>query len=81
MAHFAELDADNTVIRVIVVRNEDIMIDGVEVESKGIDFCKSLFGQGTSWKQTSYTNSFRGTYASQGMKYDTTLDKFVSPTE
>ena len=32
MAHFAELDDSNVVVRVIVVHNDVITIDGVEVE-------------------------------------------------
>ena len=43
MAHFAELDATNTVLRVIVVNNDVITIDGVEDEQRGIDFLDDLF--------------------------------------
>ena len=42
MAHFAELDKDNKVLRVIVVNNEDILVDGIESEAKGIEFCKGV---------------------------------------
>ena len=48
MAHFAELDSDNKVSRVIIVHNNELLIDGVENEQKGIDFCKSLFGLNTT---------------------------------
>ena len=44
MAHFAELDENNKVIRVIVVHNNELLVDGVESEEKGIAFCQALFG-------------------------------------
>jgi len=79
MAHFAKLDENNIVTQVIVVSNNELMENGVESEQKGIDFCKSLFGQDTRWVQTSYNNSFRGTYAGVGYTYDPQKDEFVSP--
>jgi len=36
MAHFAQLDENNTVIQVIVVHNNELMMDGQENETKGI---------------------------------------------
>jgi len=58
MAHFAQLDENNVVTQVIVVHNSELVEskqttvneDGsvsvavVESEQRGIDFCKSLFG-------------------------------------
>jgi len=80
MAHFARVE-DNIVREVIVVNNAVITDEhGQEQESIGIDFCKSLYGQGTQWLQTSYNGSFRGKYAGSGDKYDPELDEFVSPT-
>ena len=78
MAHFAEINSDNVVLRVIVVSNDDIKdSDGVEQESIGQAFCNNLLG-GT-WVQTSYNNNFRGTYAGIGYTYDSENDVFVSP--
>jgi hypothetical protein len=54
MAHFARLDENNIVREVIVVENDVLLTNGVESEQKGIDFCKSLYGENTVWKQTSY---------------------------
>jgi hypothetical protein len=54
MAHFARLDENNIVREIIVVENDILLDNGVESEQKGIDFCKSLYGQNTVWKQTSY---------------------------
>lgn len=80
MAHFAELNNQNEVLRVIVVGNADCTDDtGQEQEQIGVDFCKSLFGQNTHWKQTSYNNNFRVRYAGIGYTYNEQLDAFVSP--
>ena len=80
MAHFAELDANNVVQRVIVVANKDTAdANGNEVESIGVAFCQKLFG-GT-WVQTSYNGNFRGRYAGVGYTYDPGLDEFVAPPE
>jgi hypothetical protein len=80
MAHFAQLDDNNVVINVIVVHNNELLDqDGNEIEQKGIDFCKSLFGQDTIWIQTSYNSTFRKNYASLGSYYDPTRDAFIRP--
>jgi hypothetical protein len=78
MAHFAELDENNIVLRVIVVHNNEL-IDGEENESEqlGIDFCVAHFG-GT-WIQTSYNANFRKNYASVGFAYDPIADVFIEP--
>ena len=82
MAHFAQLDENNKVIQVIVVRNIDIIdADGNESEQVGIEFCKSLYGADTRWIQTSYTASFRKHFASTDMRYDSTIDEFVIEAE
>lgn len=80
MAHFAELDKDNKVIRVIVIDNNDMSDEnGIEKEELGINFCKSLFGEDTNWVQTSYNGNFRNRFASVGNTYDATLDAFLNP--
>ena len=88
MANFAQLDENNNVINVIVVSNDDMMVDGVENEEKGIAFCQSLI-PGTVWKQTSYNtfanrHKFDGTplrknYAGIGFTYDPIRDAFIPP--
>jgi len=78
MAHFAELDSNNVVLRVIVVDNKDTSdAYGVEKEYIGAAFCERVLG-GT-WKQTSYNGNFRGKYAGIGDTYDTANDVFVAP--
>lgn len=78
MAHFVELDANNVVLRGIVVNNsETVDANGVEVESIGVAFCERLLG-GT-WKQTSYNGNIRKRYAGIGYTYDTGRDAFITP--
>lgn len=69
MAHFAEIDTNNTVIQVIVVANEH--------EANGAEWCHDLLG-GT-WVQTSYNNNIRKQYAGIGYTYDADADEFVQP--
>lgn len=80
MAHFAELNENNEVLRVIVVSNFMITDEqGNESESIGIAFCKSLFGPETKWIQTSYNNTFRKNFAGPGYTYDNNRDAFIGP--
>ena len=74
MAHFAELDENNVVLRVCVVDNSNVPSDK---HVDGETWCKNFWG-GT-WKQTSYNNKFRKQFAGVGMTYDATKDKFISP--
>jgi hypothetical protein len=76
MAHFALIE-NNIVVRVTVLHNNELLVDGVEVESKGADFCHDLFGG--KWVQTSYNNNFRKQYAGVGFTYDESADEFVQP--
>jgi hypothetical protein len=81
MAHFAELDAQNKVTCVIVVSNS-ILYDpqtNSEVEQLGIDFCKSLYGGDTVWRQTSYSGSFRKQFAGIDFVFDPIADVFIAP--
>lgn len=78
MAHFAELDNNNTVTRVIVIDNNDILdADGNESEELGKQFCLQ-FGDGP-WVQTSYNANFRKNYAGIGYSYDAQRDAFIAP--
>jgi len=79
MAHFAQLNEENIVTQVIVVNNQELMMDGQENEIKGILFCKSLYGEETKWKQTSYNGNFRKNYAGIGYNYDEQRDAFIPP--
>ena len=77
MAHFAELDQNNKVLRVIVVDNNDCLDQhGNESEEIGINFCVRLLGG--RWVQTSYSSSFRGKFASINDFYDAANNIFVA---
>jgi len=78
MAHFAEIGVNNTVIRVIVVNNAELLDgDGVEQESLGANFCRDLFGG--SWMQTSYNGNLRKNFANKSYTYDSARDAFIPP--
>jgi hypothetical protein len=89
MASFAKLNSKNIVEKVISVHNNELLDNGVESEQKGIQFCKSLFGQDTNWKKTSYNTyggvhnnggvPFRKNHAGIGYTYDETRDAFIPP--
>lgn len=83
MAHFAELDENNKVIRVIVLDNWRLLDENKEeVEQKGIDWLNEHIGGGR-WIQTSYNGNFRGRYAGVDGYYDEEKDVFIhrKPTE
>ena len=67
MAHFAEIDSNNIVQRVIVVPDEH--------EADGASWCANLLG-GT-WIQTSYNGNIRKNYAGIGYFYDSGRDAFI----
>jgi hypothetical protein len=77
MAHFAQLNEQNIVTQVIAVADDELLVDGVEDEAKGVAFCQSLFGG--DWKQTSYSGSIRKNYAGLGYTYDAKRDAFIPP--
>ena len=65
MAHFAEINADNIVQRVIVAEQDFINSGAV--------------GDSFNWVQTSYNGNFRKNYAGIGYSYDKTKDAFIAP--
>ena len=69
MAHFAEIDSNNKVLRVIVVPDEH--------ESNGSEWCHDLLGG--NWVQTSYNNNIRKIFAGVDFTYDPIRDEFVEP--
>lgn len=80
MAHFAELDSNSIVTRVLVVDNFNILdSEGNESEEVGIDFLRSVFPDSGDWVQTSYNGNFRIRYAGIGMKYYEEYDGFGHP--
>jgi len=89
MAHCAKLDQDNIVIKVNVVHNNELLVDGTENEQKGINFLNTLFNTSDNWKQTSYNTNggvhklggtpLRKNYAGIGYTYDADKDAFIPP--
>jgi hypothetical protein len=73
MAHYAYLDNTNTVVAVIVGKDETEFIDGLDTET--------YYAQGTEYtvKRTSYNSRIRYNYAGIGYFYDQTADAFISP--
>jgi len=71
MAHFAEIDDQNVVLRVLVVSDE--------FEDCGEDYLANELGLGGKWIQTSYNSRIRGKYAGTGDLYDPKKDIFYSP--
>lgn len=71
MSHWAEIDENNTVIRVTVGNNNDPAGD------EGYQWLVDNLG-GT-WIKTSYNGSIRKNYAAPGYTYDAGRDAFIPP--
>lgn len=71
MAHWAEIDNDNIVVRVLVGDNNDP--NGDEGYQWLVD------NLGGTWVKTSYNGNIRKNYAGIGYKYDEKLDAFIPP--
>lgn len=71
MAHWAEIDTENRVIRVLVGDNNDP--NGDEGYQWLIDNC------GGRWIKTSYNHRIRKQYAGVGYIYDEVNDVFIAP--
>ena len=65
MSHFAEINSDSVVQRVIVAEQDFINSGAV--------------GDSFNWVQTSYNGNFRKNYAGSGYTYDKTRDAFIAP--
>jgi len=75
MAHFAKLNENNIVTKVVVVSN-DVATD----EEAGVSFLRNLYKEPTAnWKQTSYNNNIRKNFAGIGDIYDETRNAFIGP--
>jgi hypothetical protein len=69
MAHWAEIDENNVVVRVTVGNNDE--------PDEGYQWL--IDNLGGTWIQTSYNNNFRGRFAGIGTIYDPVNDVFVAP--
>jgi hypothetical protein len=68
MSHWAEIDENNVVIRVLVGDNNE--------PDEGEAFMNSLGG---TWVKTSYNATIRKSFAGVGFTYNSTIDAFVPP--
>jgi hypothetical protein len=71
MSHFAELDNDNKVIRILVGDNNDPAGDE--------GYLWLVNNLGGTWIQTSYNSTIRGNFAGIGYYYLQDIDLFMPP--
>jgi hypothetical protein len=71
MAHWAEIDENNKVIRVVVGDNNDPAGD------EGYQWL--IDNLGGTWIKTSYNGNIRYNYAGIGFTYDEVRDAFIAP--
>jgi hypothetical protein len=71
MSHFAELNEDNIVTRVVVGDNNDPAGD------EGYQWL--IDNLGGTWVKTSYNGNIRYNYAGVGYTYDPIDDAFIAP--
>jgi len=69
MAHWAEIDENNIVIRVTVGDNNE--------PDEGYQWL--LDNLGGTWIKTSYNNNIRGVFAGVGYSYNSDEDIFITP--
>ena len=69
MAHWAEINENNIVLRVLVGNNEDL--------DEGYQWLTDNLG-GT-WIKTSYNGTIRKNFAGIGYTYDSVRDAFIAP--
>jgi hypothetical protein len=71
MAHFAEIDSNNVVLRVLVIADEQ--------EHRGQEFLADDCNLGGTWIKTSFTASFGNKFAGAGDIWDGA--NFVTPEQ
>jgi hypothetical protein len=71
MAHFAEIDENNIVLRVLVVPDEQ--------EDRGQEYLAVDCNLGGTWIQTSFNGKIRKRFAGPGGTYNQELDAFLTP--
>jgi hypothetical protein len=83
MGYFAKID-DGIVTEVIKISNDVLgepTLAFPDTEGAGRAFIANILRLEGEWRQTSFNNNFRGTYAGVGYRYDRELDEFVSVSE
>jgi hypothetical protein len=86
MAHYAFIDSNNVVVKVLTGVDETVtQIDADGTEVGGSTEAWEQFYENQPWhqglvcKRTSYHGNIRGVYAGIGYTYDADLDEFVPP--
>ena len=86
MAHYALLDSNNVVVKVITGVDEtetQTDTDGTVVGGSGeaweAFYAAQPWHEGLTCKRTSYNNNIRKQYAGIGYSYDSVADVFVAP--
>jgi hypothetical protein len=86
MAHYAFINSDNIVVKVITGVDENIIqtdLDGTEVggtTQAWEQYYASLpWFEGLTCRRTSYNGNIRANYAGIGFKYDKDFDVFIAP--
>lgn len=76
MAHFAQLDNNNTVLQVIVIDNDIAPDNSSESEAAGQAFIADILKLDGVWKQTSYNTQYAYKY-----EYDESQPSLMQPSE
>jgi hypothetical protein len=71
MAHFAEIDENNIVCRILVIPDDQ--------EHRGQDFLANDLQLGGTWIQCSYNNRIRKQYPGVGYTYNPNAEVFIAP--
>ena len=86
MAHYALLDSDNFVVKVITGVDEtetqtdsDGTVVGGSSEAWEAFYAAQPWHEGLTCKRTSYNGTIRKQYAGVGFTYDSSADVFVAP--
>ena len=86
MAHYAFIDSNNVVVKVLTGVNETVTQDDNGTLVGGSTEAWEQFYQNQEWhtgltcKRTSYHGNIRGKFAGIGDTYNADLDEFVPPT-
>jgi len=86
MAHYAFIDSNNVVVKVLTGVDEDVTQDDNGTPVGGSTEAWEAFYQAQAWhtgltcKRTSYHGNIRGKFAGIGDTYNADLDEFVPPT-
>ena len=82
MAHFAEIDSNNIVLRVLTADSNDVTNNGGDQSEAAATHFQSLVGlstNGVKYVQTSGDGSFRKNFASIDFTYDAAKNAFIPP--